>query len=168
MTFSLLTYGLLSSKKPWMAVRSHLRFPSTICHCNPKQTPPSFVGSFGSGSKGNGWSHCFHMGHRSQSCHFQVRFHTILPCYGEPHWCPPVSISTVVSGYCSKLPAFPTFQSSHIRQQGKQTSLYFGYFCKEYWLFCNLDGRLSTFPCIFGFSRCYVLFRNLIIWEYFL
>ncbi|XP_023895856.2 uncharacterized protein LOC112007728 [Quercus suber] len=32
----------------------------------------------------------------------------------------PVSISTVVLGFCSRLPTFRTFQSSHMRQQGNR------------------------------------------------
>ena len=32
----------------------------------------------------------------------------------------PVSISTVVSGFCSRLPAFHTFQSSHVGRQGNR------------------------------------------------
>ena len=31
-----------------------------------------------------------------------------------------ISISTVVSGFCSRLPTFRTFQSSHVRQQGNK------------------------------------------------
>ena len=43
----------------------------------------------------------------------------------------PVSISTVVSGFCSRLPTFCTFQSSHVRRQGNRPAHILAAFAKN-------------------------------------
>ncbi|XP_023925795.1 uncharacterized protein LOC112037216 [Quercus suber] len=49
----------------------------------------------------------------------------------------PISISTVVSGFCSRLPTFRTFQSSHVRQQGNRPAHTLAAFAK------NIDSFLT-------------------------
>ena len=43
----------------------------------------------------------------------------------------PVSISTVVSSFCSRLPTFRTFQSSHVRPQGNRPAHTLAAFAKN-------------------------------------
>ena len=49
----------------------------------------------------------------------------------------PVSISTVVLGFCSRLPTFSTFQSSHVRRQGNRPAHILAAFAK------NIDSFLT-------------------------